>query len=143
MPTLIIETNFNAPPEICFDLLRRASAETNKQTISGEFADGQTVTFQTSLFGIKQTLTVKVTKFERPNIFIDEMTAGSFKTFRHVHEFNSPQNDQTVLTDTFEWTSPFGIIGQIFDKLFIKTRLQKTAILRNRRLKEIAEIKQH
>lgn len=139
MPTLIIETKINSLPEVCFDLIRTASAETNQQLIIGDFASGQKVTFQNSLFGFKQNLTVEITGFERPKIFIDEMTAGNFKTFRHVHEFVLQNGSQTLLKDTFEWISPFGIFGRIIDELFLKKRLRETVVGRNQRLKQIAE----
>lgn len=137
MPTLIIETKINAAPEVCFDSVRRASAETIEQTITGEFGEGQTVTFQNSFFGFKQNLTVKVTEFKRPRIFIDEMTAGNLKAFRHIHEFILQNGNRTLLKDIFEWTSPLGIFGKIFDNLFLEKRLRKSVTRRNSRLKEI------
>jgi hypothetical protein len=139
MPTLIIETRINAVPEICFDLIRRASAETSEQKIIGEFEKEQIVIFQSSFFGFKQSLTVEVIEFERPKMFVDEMTAGNFKEFRHVHEFNFQKDNETVLKDIFEWTSRFGIFGRMFDEVFLKKRLRKIVIRRNRRLKQIAE----
>lgn len=139
MPTLIIETKINKPPEVCFNLIRRAGAETGNQKINGEFAKGQTVTFQNSFLGFRQNLTVKIIRFEKPKIFVDEMTAGNFKSFRHVHDFILQDDDQTILKDIFEWASPFGIFGRIIDELFIKNRLRKIVVRRNQRLKEIAE----
>lgn len=139
MPTLKIETEINAAPEVCFDLLRRASAETTLQTVSGEFGKGQTIIFHNSFLGFKQNLIVIVTEFERPKIFVDEMTAGKFKFFKHTHKFILQNKDQTVLRDIFEWTSPFGVFGKIFDKLLLEKRLRKIVTRRNRRLKEITE----
>ena len=139
MPTLIIETRINAAPETCFDLIRQASRETNVQTINGAFEKGQTVTFQSSFLGFEQNLTLEITEFERPKIFIDEMIKGNFKTFRHTHEFTLQNNSQTLLKDVFEWTSPFGIVGRIFDEMFLIKRLRKISLRRNQRLKQISE----
>lgn len=138
---LIIETKINALPEVCFELIRKASAATSNQIISGEFKKGQSVIFQNSFLGFKQNLTVTVTEFERPKMFVDEMTAGNFKTFRHVHEFILQNDFQTLLKDTFDWTSPFGIVGRIFDEMFLKKRLRKIVVRRNLKLKQIAENK--
>lgn len=139
MPTLIIETTINAAPKICFDLVRRASTETNIQKIIGGFEKAQIVTFYGSFLGFKQDLTLKVTDFERPQIFIDAMTEGNFKSFRHIHEFTLQNDSQTLLKDTFEWSSPFGIFGKIIDKVFLKKRLREIVVRRNQRLKQITE----
>lgn len=53
----------------------------------GKIGLGQTVTFEGKHFGMRQRLTVKVTEFERPRLFVDEMIEGRFKTFKHIHEF--------------------------------------------------------
>ena len=117
MSQIILETHINAPAEICFDLMRdirihaQTTAQTNEKTVAGVtdgmISVGQTVTFEGTHFGIRQRLTVKVVEFDRPRLFVDEMTEGSFKTFKHRHEF-FPQNRRTLMRDTLTWTSPFG-----------------------------------
>ena len=140
MPRLVIETKINAAPEICFNLIRQASLETGEQKIIGDFEKGQTVIFQSSFLGFKQNLTVKVTEFEKPRLFIDEMTKGIFKNFCHIHEFILQNNSETLLKDTFQWTAPLRIIGKLFNKLLEK-RLRKIVTLRNEKLKQITEKK--
>lgn len=146
MPTLIIETEINAPPEICFDLIREATRKTNsvveseKQKSHDEILLNEIVNFQSKSFGFTQKLTVKVTELERPFRFTDEMIKGSFKSFKHVHEF-IPRTGGTLLKDTFLWTSPLGIFGRIADELLIKNLLRKTAMRRNAELKRMAEHK--
>src|SRR5258708_36396281 len=122
MPQITIETKINAPAEACFDLMRdirihtETTAQTNEKAIAGvtdgKIGLGQTVTFEGTHFGIRQRLTVKVVEFDRPQLFVDEMTEGSFRSFRHVHEF-FPQDGGTLMRDTLLWTSPVGIVGKI------------------------------
>jgi len=148
MSQIILETQINAPAEICFDLMRdirihaRTTAQTNEKTVAGVtdgmISLGQTVTFEGTHFGIRQRLTVKVVEFDRPRLFVDEMTEGSFKTFKHTHEF-FPQNGRTLMRDTLTWTSPFGVLGKIVDKLLLERHLIDLVSTRNSRLKEIAE----
>lgn len=149
MPTILLETFINASPEICFDLMRdiRIHTQTTSQTnekavagvIDGKIGLGQTVTFEGTHFGMRQSLTVKVTEFDRPRLFVDEMTEGRFKTFKHIHEF-TPENGGTRMRDTLEWTSPFGILGRIVDKILLERHLRTLVQTRNAKLKEIAEI---
>ena len=148
MPILIIETEINAPPEICFDLVRDISLHlstlenTVEKAVAGRTAGkihlGETVTFEGKHFGFKQRLTVKVTEMEKPRYFTDEMIEGRFKSFRHKHEFIA-DGGGTRMRDTLEWTSPFGILGRIVDFLLLKNHLRKIVLHRNAKLKEVAE----
>ena len=150
MPILILETEINAPPEVCFDLVRDISlhVQTTKQTgekasagrTHGKIALGETVTFESKHFGIRQRLTVKVTEFEKLQFFTDEMTHGTFKSFKHKHEFIS-KSDGTLMRDTLEWTSPFGFLGKIVDALLLENHLRKLVSRRNAELKRVAESK--
>lgn len=149
MPRIVLETFINASPETCFDLMRdvRLHTETTSQTnekavagvTDGMIGLGQTVTFEGTHFGMRQRLTVKVTAFERPTLFMDEMIEGRFKSFKHVHEF-TPKDGGTLMRDTLEWTSPFGIIGSIVDKILLEKHLRDLVSKRNEKLKEIAEV---
>ncbi len=99
---------------------------------------GQTVTFEGTHFGIRQRLTVKVVEFDRPRLFVDEMIEGVFKSFKHVHEFFEMDNG-TLMKDTLVWTSPFGILGKIVDKILLKRHLTQLVSTRNIKLKQLAE----
>lgn len=148
MPTIILETYIKAPAETCFDLMRdirihtQTTAQTHEKAVAGVTEGmiglGQTVTFEGTHFGIKQRLTVAVVKFERPRLFVDEMTLGTFKSFRHVHEFID-QQPGTLMRDTLIWISPFGLLGKIADKLLLKRHLRNLVSARNMKLKLIAE----
>ena len=148
MPEILIKTQIHAPVEICFDLMRdiRIHTETTAQTdekavggvTDGMVGLGQTVTFEGTHFGVRQRLTVKVTEFERPHLFVDEMTEGTFRSFKHIHEFVSVRSG-TLMRDTLIWTSPFGILGRIVDKLLLERHLRNLVKARNAKLKEIAE----
>lgn len=148
MPTVILETQINAPAEICFDLMRdirihtETTAQTNEKAVAGVtdgmIGLGQTVTFEGTHFGMRQRLTVKVVEFERPRLFVDQMIAGRFTSFEHIHEF-FPEGKGTLMKDTLIWTSPFGILGKIVDKLLLERHLRNLVSSRNAKLKEIAE----
>ena len=148
MPILIIETEINAPPEVCFDLVRDISLHlqtangTDEKAVAGrthgKIALGETVTFEGKHFGIRQRLTVKVTEFEKPRFFTDVMIEGTFKSFKHKHEFIT-KGDGTLMRDTLQWTSPFGILGKIVDAILLKNHLRKFVSRRNAELKRVAE----
>jgi ligand-binding SRPBCC domain-containing protein len=148
MPAFKLETYIDASAEVCFDLVRdvRVHTQTTAQTgeravagvIDGMIGLGQTVTFEGRHFGMKQRLTVRVVEFERPTLFVDEMTEGTFKDFKHIHEF-LPEGGGTLMRDTLIWRSPLGFAGRIVDKLFIGPHLRSLVTERNKRLKYLAE----
>jgi ligand-binding SRPBCC domain-containing protein len=144
MPTLVLETFINAPARACFDLVRdvriheRSTSRTGDRDEDGTVGLGQTVTFESRHFGGRQTLTVEVVEVERPRRFVDEMTAGAFKSFRHAHEF-VPEGGGTLMRDTLVWESPYGILGRTADKLLLTRHLRRLVSTRNAKLKLIAE----
>jgi ligand-binding SRPBCC domain-containing protein len=117
MPIIKIELNINAPRKIVFDLARSIDfhKESTKQTkekavagkISGLLELGESVTWKAKHFGVWLELESKITEFNSPNYFVDEMQKGSFKSFRHEHIFKE-NNKQTLMVDVFDYKSPFG-----------------------------------
>lgn len=118
------------------------TAQTKEKAVagvtSGKIGLGQTVTFEGTHFGMRERLTVKVVEFDRPRRFVDAMTKGSFKSFVHIHEFE-PRDGGTLMRDTLIWESPFGILGNIVDKLLLERHLRNLVSIRNAKLKAIAE----
>ena len=66
------------------------------------------------------------------------MVKGSFKFMKHKHEFKQI-GKETIIKDTFEFSSPFGVIGKLVDKLILKNYLTKFLKERNQVVKEFAE----
>lgn len=139
MPKLILETIINAPPETCFALVRDPRLHTDTVAVhEGEFALGQRVRFESCTLGMKQVLVVEVTEFDPPHRVKDEMITGTFREFRHIHEF-FPTDGGTLMRDTVTWTSPLGAIGRLADRLFLEEKLLRLISDRNARLKQLAE----
>ncbi len=148
MPTIKIETKINADINIVFDLSRSidlhkiSTQHTNEEAIagvtSGLIGKDESVTWRAKHLGIYQKLTSKITKFEKPDYFVDEMEKGIFKGFKHEHIFRQ-NNGQTIMMDIFEYESPFGILGRIADKIFLKSYMKRLLEKRNETIKEFAE----
>jgi ligand-binding SRPBCC domain-containing protein len=139
MPTVVLRTMIDAPPVVCFDLIRDVRLQSGTAFVTnGEFGPGQRVTFEQTHFGMRQVMTLKVGVFERPHVFVDKMVSGRLKRFRHEHRFE-PAAGGTLMTDTLDWTSPYGPIGWVVDKLYVERMLRKHVAKRNLRLKQLAE----
>ena len=96
------------------------------------------VTWEAVHFGVKQQLTSKITAFDSPNYFVDEMISGAFKSFKHEHFFTSEEN-KTIMIDKFQFQSPFGTIGKLANILFLKRYMTNLLDTRNQFLKQEAE----
>ena len=148
MSTICLETLIAATPERCFDLslsvdLHRLSvAHTRERPIAGVTSGvmrlGDTVTWEAVHFGIKQHLTTKITAYERPHYFVDEMTRGIFQELKHHHAF-IPQPPGTLMIDTFTFRAPLGILGRVVDTLILTRYMRGLLLTRNRYLKLEAE----
>jgi ligand-binding SRPBCC domain-containing protein len=91
---------------------------------SGLLQLGDEVTFRARHFGIWQMLTSKITAYEPPGYFCDEMQRGAFKAMRHAHYFEL-DGTTTVMRDVFEFTSPLGVLGKIADALVLSAYLRR------------------
>ncbi|WP_144512150.1 SRPBCC family protein [Bacillus sp. FJAT-22090] len=148
MPIILHKQFIQAPVVVCFDLARNVdihtitTAKTKEKAVDGVtqglLEEGDIVTWEAIHFGIKQRLTAKVTHMKKPTVFVDIMVKGAFSSFTHTHQFVEEKGG-TLMIDTFEYKSPFGLIGKIADKLFLENYLTKFIISRAKELKRIAE----
>ena len=148
MPVIITHTEINAPIDRCFDLsrsidLHKISTKHTKEEAIGGVTSGlinldESVTWRAVHLGVSQTLTSKITAFERPFFFVDEMVYGAFKRFHHKHKFEF-KDGVTRMTDHFDYESPFGILGKIIDFIILKRYMANLLAKRNQTIKEFAE----
>lgn len=148
MPVIKLITEINAPVEVVFDLSRSidlhkiSTAYTSEEAIAGRMSGlielGETVTWQARHLGFTQQLTTKITAFDRPRYFTDEMVTGAFHSFRHEHIFRE-NNGTTVMEDVFTYKSPYGILGRIADVLFLERYMRKLLVMRNDTIRGFAE----
>ncbi len=148
MPIITLSTEIASDISICFDLARSidlhkiSTHETKEKAIAGKTSGliglHETVTWEATHLGIRQQLTSLITAYSRPHYFIDEQTKGAFKSIHHLHKFEQSYN-KVIMTDVFNFQSPFGIIGRAFNYLFLTQYLRKLLVHRNQIIKEYAE----
>lgn len=151
MPVIRIEMVINAPIEIVFDLSRSidlhtiSTAHTGERAVAGKTSGlitmGETVTWKAKHFGVTQLLTSKITGFNAPFYFADEMVSGAFKGFKHEHILKELDNGTIAVTDIFNYESPYGMLGRLADVLFLEKYMKNLLLKRNTIIKEYAEDK--
>ncbi len=148
MSKIELITHIHAPIARCFDLSRsidlhlHSTSNTNEQAIAGKTSGligiNENVTWRAKHFGAYRKLTIKITAFNAPSFFEDEMVKGDFKFMQHRHYFIE-QGDDTVMKDFFEFEAPFGFIGRMAEKLFLKNYLVNLLRKRNEIIRQVAE----
>ncbi len=147
MPVIRIQTDIRAPVETCFDLSRdidlhlESMITSNERAVagvtSGLIGGGQEVSWEARHLGRFWRMTSRITEFDPPHRFVDEMVRGPFASFRHDHRFEA-HDDGTRMTDVVRFRMGRGILGRIADP-FAFLYLRRLLVMRNRAIKGKAE----
>lgn len=142
-----IVTDIAAPVEVCFDLSRsidlhlESMAASREQAVggvtSGLIGVGEEVSWQARHLGRTWRMTSRITEFDRPRRFVDEMVRGPFASYRHEHLFEE-HDAGTRMTDTVEVSMALGPVSPVAD-LAAKTYLRRLMTQRNTTIKQRAE----
>lgn len=99
---------------------------------AGPIGLGETVTWRARHFGVRFTMTSRITALQRPGRFVDEQIRGPFRSFRHEHLFEEDGDGGTVMTDTISLASP--VLGALAERLVLVPYLHRLIVQRNRHL---------
>ena len=108
------------PKEIDFKIIK---------SNSDHITQGQTASLCGKLL-IRTTWKTAIT-FCKPYTYVDEMSEGLFKRWKHTHDFYKIAENQTRITDEIEFELPFGFIGRLFEQ-YAQDRLEKIFVYRQR-----------
>lgn len=85
----------------------------------------------------------EITHVKEKEYFIDEQRFGPYKFWSHLHLFRTlpagkqSGNGELIMIDKVNYVLPFGIIGRIAHKLFVRKRIEDIFDYRVKSLKEI------
>jgi ligand-binding SRPBCC domain-containing protein len=133
VPGFRIVTDIDAPVERCFDLSRSIDLHLESMIASGERAvagvtagligAGQEVSWEARHFGVQWRMTSRITAFEPPHRFVDEMVRGPFRSFRHEHLFE-PAGAGTRMTDVVTFRMSLGPVADLPVGLYLRRLLR-------------------
>ncbi len=148
MSSIHLTTFIAAPIERVFDLSRSinlhqiSTATTYERAVAGIVTglinENETVTWEAKHLFKKRQFTSRISVMKKPLYFIDEMTKGDFRSFKHEHHFKAVANG-TIMIDQVNFESPFGVIGRWMNTFYLKNYLEKLLVTRNNTIKEYAE----
>ena len=148
MTKIKIETFINQKAAVVFDLSRSidlhkiSTIKTNEQAVAGVTSGliglNETVTWEAYHLFKKRSFTSKITQYRFPFSFTDEMEKGDLEYFIHIHKFVDKENG-TLMQDIIFLKAPFGVLGSVIMKLFLKNYFKNFLIERNEIIKTFAE----
>jgi ligand-binding SRPBCC domain-containing protein len=148
MPKIELKTHIKSDLATCFDLAtsidlhKLSTSRTNEEAIAGRTKGlirlNESVTWRATHFGVRQQLTTRITAYTRPVHFRDEQEKGIFRSLKHDHFFEE-KDGTVIMTDVFEFESPFGIPGKLFNKWILINYLRNFLVKRNAMIKDFAE----
>lgn len=126
---LRVVTDIAAPKDLCFDLSRSIDLHLESMFASKERAvagittglisEGEEVSWEARHFGLLWRMTSRITEFDPPNRFVDEMVRGPFASFRHEHLFED-NDGGTRMTDVIEFKTRLGPIGDVPAGMYLR-----------------------
>jgi ligand-binding SRPBCC domain-containing protein len=148
MPNIHLTTFVSAPIERVFDLARSIDLHKKSMIHTGETAVGGTtmgligpgefVTWKARHLMKTRIIKVRITEMLRPISFTDEMQEGDFKSMKHQHHFKEIENG-TFMIDIFDFETPYGKIGKLFNTVYLTKYLRTMLEKRNEFIKLFAE----
>ena len=84
---------------------------------------GMIISYKVSpVLGIKLPWVTEITHVSNKEFFVDEQRKGPYKMWHHEHRIIQT-DDGLIMTDLITYEPPFGFLGALANKLFIKKQL--------------------
>lgn len=89
-------------------------------------------------FGLPLRWEARIIAYDPPRLFVDEQVPGKgpFRAWQHQHLFQALAAERTRLTDRITYELPFGPLGWLADRLFVRRELDRMFAYRHRITRE-------
>lgn len=88
------------------------------------------------LLSVPLTWVTEITHVRDREFFVDEQRVGPYKLWHHQHHLKEIEGG-VLMTDIVNYQPPFGIIGDISNKLIIKNKLNDIFSYRKKKVEEM------
>jgi ligand-binding SRPBCC domain-containing protein len=105
--------------------------------IKDQIYPGMIISYNVSpILKIKLNWVTEITHVVENKYFIDEQRIGPYSLWHHQHFFEA-DGDEVKMTDIVTYKPPFGLIGRLANKLFIKKQLESIFEFRRSKMNQI------
>ena len=116
------------PPKMNFNILTPSPIEMKEGTL---------IDYTVNILGFPLRWRTLITKFDPPNIFVDQQLKGPYSLWHHTHKFKKINEKETLIQDVVVYSIPFSFIGSFVHSIYIKKDLDKIFSFRAEKIKEI------
>jgi ligand-binding SRPBCC domain-containing protein len=86
---------------------------------------GALLDYKLKLHGVPVRWTTLIETWEPPLRFVDSQAKGPYSLWEHTHLFERDGNGATVIHDQVRYSIPFGPLGAIAHRLFVRRDLER------------------
>jgi ligand-binding SRPBCC domain-containing protein len=86
---------------------------------------GTILDYRLRLYGVPLRWRTRIESVEPPIRFVDVQERGPYAMWKHTHTFRDIGGTATEMTDRVEYALPFGAVGEIANRLFVKRSLRQ------------------
>ena len=98
---------------------------------------GMMITYKVSpLLGIRLDWCTEITQVNHLTYFVDEQREGPYTIWHHQHHFEEIEGG-VLMTDIIHYKIPFGVLGNLANRLFIKRQLRSIFEFRIKKVNEL------
>jgi len=100
-----------------------------------EMKEGALIDYTVKIIGLPIRWTTLITKYDPPNLFIDQQLKGPYSMWHHTHNFKKLNDNETLIEDIVIYSVPYSFIGGLIHSLYIKRDLEKIFSYRSKKIK--------
>lgn len=97
---------------------------------------GAVIDYQLSLFGVPFRWRTLIESFDVGRQFIDVQLRGPYRSWRHVHDFESVPGG-TRMRDRVDYEMPFGPLGEVANTVFVTRQVENIFDFRRKVIQEV------
>ena len=116
------------PPKMKFNILTPSPIE---------MKEGALIDYTVSILGFPIRWRTLITKYDPPNLFVDQQLKGPYSLWHHTHTFTEISDTETLIKDIVVYAIPFGFIGRIVHSIYIKRDLDKIFSYRKNKIADL------
>jgi hypothetical protein len=86
---------------------------------------GALLDYRLKLHGVPIRWRTEIRTWEPPHRFVDVQARGPYSLWEHTHLFEADGEEATVIRDRVRYRIPFGPIGTLAERLFVRRDLRR------------------
>jgi ligand-binding SRPBCC domain-containing protein len=96
-------------------------------TTSGpiEMGVGTLIEYKLRLHRVPVRWRTRIEVWEPPRRFVDAQVKGPYTLWEHTHTFEEDGPGATIIRDRVRYSIPFGVLGELADRLLVKRDLKQ------------------